>query len=199
MVAPKFNFPGLALAYDELAQRIRRHCGCDAEHERDARDQRHRREALDGIVFDVLVEHRRDAQRRRTAVQERVAVGVGARHRLARDGAAGTRPVIEDDLSKICRDMLGNETGNVVGRAAGREWHDQADRPVRIRLCGIRLCGGGTARSQAERDGCRDQQVRSGHDGPSRIRREGIVSTGAKLEAKAADISFTSRAEPQLR
>ena len=106
----------------------------------------------------------------------------GVRHRLARDGAAGTRPVIEDDLSKICRDMLGNETGNVVGRPAGREWHDQADRPVRIRLCRMRLGGGGTARSQDERDGGRDQQVRSGHDGASRIRREGIASTGAKLE-----------------
>ena len=36
MVAPKFNFRiGLGVG-DELAQRIRRHCGCDAEHERDA-------------------------------------------------------------------------------------------------------------------------------------------------------------------
>ena len=69
--------------------------------------------------------------------QQRVAVARRLRHHLGADDAAGAAAVVDDDLAAGDLRQLGaDDARDDVDGAAGRERHDQADRPIGI---GLRL------------------------------------------------------------
>ena len=77
--------------------------------------------------------------------QERVAVRGGAGDLLGADHRVGAGPVLDHDrLPPILAHALGDHAREDVGRAAGRERHDDADRPAGKWLGGCRRlsCGG---------------------------------------------------------
>ena len=77
------------------------------------------------------------------ADQQRVAVGCRARDGFGADAAAGAAAVLHHHwLAERVRYPLADDAADDVGIAAGRERHDQADRPVGIG-------GEGAARQQA--------------------------------------------------
>ena len=60
----------------------------------------------------------------------RVAVGLGLHQRLQADGAVGAAAVLDVDLlAEPVRQVLGDQPGDEIGAAAGRERHDHLDRP----------------------------------------------------------------------
>ena len=60
-----------------------------------------------------------------------MAVGLGARHLLAADIAAGARDILHHHgLAELGRQPLGHEAGDDVGTGARRERHDELDRLV---------------------------------------------------------------------
>jgi len=82
-------------------------------------------------------------------VQQRVAVGRGLGHGIARQIAAGAGLVLDyDRLAEARRQSLGVNPGDDVDRTAGRKSHDQPDRPVGIALRGR----GDRQRGQETRD-----------------------------------------------
>jgi hypothetical protein len=88
---------------------------------------------------------------------ERVAVLVGAGDRLVAERAGGARPVLDHDrLAELFLQRLCDDAADDVGAAAGSEWHDDADRPLRpfLRRCFERAgqhCGGGGSKQPASR------------------------------------------------
>ena len=65
--------------------------------------------------------------------QDGVAVGLGPGHRGRADVAAGPAAVLDHDLlAQVPGHPRGDETRHEVGRAAGRERHDERDGPARI-------------------------------------------------------------------
>ena len=80
--------------------------------------------------------HRRDVgERRRIAEQQRVAIGVGTRHRLRGDRAAGAAAVVDDHaLAERGRHAVTDQPCQDVGRTAGSGRHDELDDLVRIGL-----------------------------------------------------------------
>ncbi len=65
------------------------------------------------------------------ADQQRIAVGRRARHELGADAAAGAGAVVDHHrLSERLADLIADDAADNVGIAAGRERHDQPDRPV---------------------------------------------------------------------
>ena len=65
--------------------------------------------------------------------QERVAVGLRFGDARGRDGAAGTAAIDDDDrLSERLVQLGADGAREEVGRAAGRHWYDQRERPRRI-------------------------------------------------------------------
>jgi hypothetical protein len=72
---------------------------------------------------------------RRGNLQQCVAVGRRARHRLQREIAAAARSVVDDDrLAQPLREPLTDQPRNDVGRAAGADEHDHGHRPCRPSL-----------------------------------------------------------------
>ena len=77
-----------------------------------------------GVVGDVRADD-----------EQRVAVGRRRRDGLGADGGAATRPVLDDDvLADPVLQVLGDDAGERVDRAAGEERHDQLDGLCRIVL-----------------------------------------------------------------
>ena len=67
--------------------------------------------------------------------EQRVAVGRGPRDRLGAQDRAGARTVLDHErLLEGLRQILAELAGKNVGRAAGRERHDDLHRPRRIGL-----------------------------------------------------------------
>ena len=98
------------------------------------RHQRDRRKAGDRVIAEVLVERGADGERARACEQQRVAIGLGRRDELRREGAAGARPVLDDDrLAEPGRQMLRDEACHHVDRPARRERHDQLNEALGIR------------------------------------------------------------------
>ncbi|PND35449.1 hypothetical protein C1I89_03525 [Achromobacter pulmonis] len=59
------------------------------------------------------------------------AVGLGAGHVVGGDHARRARPVLDDDGGlAVLADGLRHQPGDLVGGAAGRVGHDEADRRV---------------------------------------------------------------------
>src|SRR3546814_4205006 len=71
------------------------------------------------------------AARRRE--QQRVAVLLGARDELRAHRAAAAAAVLDHDwLAELLRQVVGDDPGDGVGVAAGREGHHHRDRPLGI-------------------------------------------------------------------
>ena len=65
--------------------------------------------------------------------QERIAVGGGLGREIGAEHAAGTGPVVDEDLlAEFLAELIGDDAADHVVAAAGRERNDQPDRPVRI-------------------------------------------------------------------
>ncbi len=135
-----------------------RQAGGHHQHERQVREQRHRREGL-GRVGMQLVDPGIDGQHAGVGEQQRVAVGIGARHQIGGDLAAGARTVVHHHRGGQLVAQRGRQQARRdVGAAAGGERHDQVDRAFRVRR-GPR--GGG-------QDGTRGQGQRGGDEPPAR-------------------------------
>ena len=130
---------------DEVLQRLGLDLVVHDDHVRHVAGQRHRREILERIVAELGLHERVDGERPVRADQQRVAVGRGARHHFGADAAAGAAAVVDHHrLPKRHFHLFADDAADDVGIAAGRERHDQMDRPVRIG-------GEGFTRKQAQR------------------------------------------------
>jgi hypothetical protein len=87
------------------------------------------------IVADAAVDQRRDHQRAGVAKQQCIAIGIGLRDELCRDGAAGPRFVLDDHaLPEQRRQSLRDQPRHDVGRSAWREADHDVDWLGRITL-----------------------------------------------------------------
>ena len=110
--------------------------------------ERDGREILQRIVAELGLHEGIDGERAVRADEQRVAVGRRARHRFGADAAAGAAAVVDHHrLAERARDPFADQAADDVGIAAGRERHDQMDRPVRI---GGEGCARHEARGGAE-------------------------------------------------
>jgi hypothetical protein len=143
---------------EELFCRLGRGLRINFEQQRRHRDRRDRDEvALPGIGL-ALVDEGREQHRTIGADEQRVAVMVGFRESLARDHAAGTGLVVDDEgLAKPLLQLLGDDAGCRVDIAAGRIWHDQTDVTVGIGPSRHRACR--ESRDGNQRDGEKSHQI----------------------------------------
>ena len=90
---------------DQFLQRMRRHAEIDHEHVRLRADQADRVEILLGIEADLFVEAAIGGQDGIVAQQDGVAIGRRMGHDLARDIAAGARPIVDHErlAEQTCR------------------------------------------------------------------------------------------------
>ncbi|MCY1362217.1 hypothetical protein D9M69_489220 [compost metagenome] len=113
-------------------------------------DERHRHFIDHAEVFEVVLDverqlavqrrHRRHAD---VVQQQRVAVGVGARHLGGADRAAGAGGVVHDDRrAQRLLQRFGQVAGHAVGRAAGRERHHQRHGLACGEILGVCADGG---------------------------------------------------------
>ena len=117
-------------------------------------DPADRREIRARIVADIAVEARSDRERAGISQQDGVAVGRALRDRAAADGAAGAAAVVDHDrLAEHLAHLVGDDAPDDGGAAAGRERHDQRDRPVGIVLRAGGRCRQGEPRQQRRRNG----------------------------------------------
>ena len=127
---------------------LRRNRRMDHHHEIGIVDRRHRRkvahqhERLVGdqrLVGGVGVRHQ----------EQRVAVGRRTRDRLGAQDRAGARTVLDHErLLERFGQVLAELAGKDIGRAAGRERHDDLDRPCRIGLRSRHRAGNGESQRQ---------------------------------------------------
>ena len=98
-------------------------------------------EGVQRVVGELAVE--RGAGRHADVVeQQRVAVRLGAGDAAGAQRAAGAADILDDDLlAEILGHGFGDQARDRVGRAAGRERHDDGDRAVGIGLGGSRKRG----------------------------------------------------------
>ena len=110
---------------DELGDGLGRHRRVHLHDVRPIRDAGDRRDVVEEVVRQLLVERGVDRVRRRDDHQ-RVAVGRRRDDRLRRHIAAGARPVLHDDLlAEPVRQTLRHDARHDVGRPAGRESDDR--------------------------------------------------------------------------
>ena len=126
------NSPGLRLGErDELLDAVHRQAGIDRDDVRRGDQHGDRREGFQRVVGQ-RVEPRIDRARERHD-QQRVAVLWRVGDDLAADHAAGAAAIVDDDLlAKPLAEMLGDDAGDDVVDAAGRERHDEPHRLVRV-------------------------------------------------------------------
>ena len=106
------------------------------EHDRLPRNLRDRHEILQRVVVDLV--DMRIADDRFRHDQDGVAVRRSLGGELDAEIAVGAGLVLDHDLlAEHARQMLADEPGRDVGRAARRERHDHLDRTVRP-LLGLR-------------------------------------------------------------
>jgi hypothetical protein len=145
------ELPGLGLRErNQLLQRSGLHVGIHDEHEIRIVDRRDRREIAH--QRERLVRHQRLVDRVRVRhQQQRVAVGGALRNDLGADDRAAAGTVFDDErLAHGLLQALREEARVDVGRAAGRERHDDLDRPRRIVVGGRIDRDGGEQGSQGE-------------------------------------------------
>jgi hypothetical protein len=135
LVAPvpllaKLSAPGRA---DQLLQRA--HVEVPLRHGEAERHEDRRRdvgEILLGVVGHARIERLRDDHRGDRRMHEAVAVRRRLRDVVGADEATAADAVLDDDGHAQHLAQLGREDPHHdVGRAAGTERHDEADRPVR--------------------------------------------------------------------
>ena len=103
-------------------------------------DEADRCEILDGIKRELRI--KRHARRQRDLMnQDRIAVWLGARGAGGGNHAASAADIFDHDgLAERFLQRALHDARNGVGRAAGREGHQQGDGPVRIILCRSNGC-----------------------------------------------------------
>ena len=122
---------------DQLGNAVHRKRRIDLHDIRHADNSGDRRDVLDEIETELVIERRVDCARRRDH-KERVTVGRSLHDRLGTDIATGAGAVLDDELfPEPLRQPLTHEAREDVGRAACGEAHDQTHRPARI---GLRPC-----------------------------------------------------------
>ncbi len=122
----------------EFLEVVRRKVLSRHQQHRKTGDHADRREIELRIVGEAGIE--RDGRRVRSHVAQLNGVSIGVcAHRTRRAGGAARPDDVLDDelLPERARHVLAQDAGNDVGRPAGRERHDDRDRPRRI---GLRRC-----------------------------------------------------------
>ena len=123
----------LAQQVDEAFKISDRQVLVDHQHQRQGADQRHRRKAADRIVAQVVRHGRKHRGRGRRLEDDGVAVGLGVRERVGRDGAAAAGLVLDHELvAEPLAQLHRCDARQEVDAAARRERHQHADRPRRI-------------------------------------------------------------------
>src|SRR5262245_1677344 len=119
------------------------------------RDLRDRREGLAGIVVAIIGDGGDHDERADVATQQRVAVGIGGRHRLGAEAAGGAGAVLDHDrLPEREREVLGEDARAHIDRTAGRKGDDELDRSrIGIGLRRRGRDGGGAQDEQENADG----------------------------------------------
>ena len=118
---------------DQLLQRLGAVGGEHRQHRYGLGRQGDRHEVVERIVGQALVEKLVHHQRRIDRHEQRVAVGRRLRGRLGADQRVGAGPVLDQDrLAPVLAHLLADDARHDVARAARRERHDDADRPVGI-------------------------------------------------------------------
>jgi hypothetical protein len=106
----------------------------DYHDERRTHDAGDRHDIAEEIETELVKEGRVDCGRS-IDYEERVAVRGRTHDRLGADVACAARPVLDNELlTETLRQPLTDQSGSDVGSGGGREGHDQAYRPGRIRL-----------------------------------------------------------------
>ena len=141
---------GLGLG-DQLLHRLRPGLAGHRQHRHGLGRGGDRREIVDRIVgqrlVEVLVHHQRGVDRH----QQRVAVRRGFRHLLRPDHGVAAGPVVDDHrLAPVLVHPLRQQPCGDIGRSAGRERHDDVDRAMGIVFRSI-LRGRGRERPTAQR------------------------------------------------
>ena len=120
---------------DQLRERGRRHRGVDRNQQRPARHQAHRRERLARVITQLAIQAGRHRQGAGAAIKQRVAVSRGLRHGFGTHRATRAGAVLDHELlAQGFAEFGGDQSTHHVGRAAGREWHDDFYRPGRVGL-----------------------------------------------------------------
>ena len=117
---------------DEFRDRLRRHVRIHLHHQRNERNARHGCGVVHEVEMQVAVDRRVDrvgghGKQQRVAVRRRF-------HRIfGSDVAARSGPIVNHDrLAEPVRQPLRHQPADDVGRAAGRNLHDQMNRPRRV-------------------------------------------------------------------
>src|SRR5215472_721921 len=150
---------------DRVLHRARREVG--PHHQRVGKPRHHGHRLERGRIEINLLEQRlvggEDVGRGR---QERVAVRLGAKHRVGRDIARGARLVLDDErLPQPPRHLVRHDAGHRIDAPAGGNGHHDPDRPARIRL---RLRARDAGGQQRDRDGRQMSHAASRHGAPWR-------------------------------
>ncbi|MPN08892.1 hypothetical protein SDC9_156180 [bioreactor metagenome] len=128
--------------------------GVDRHHVVYRRQQRHRREVLDRIKAQVVLQMRQHGELAGGGQRQRVAVGRGARCKLGGNGCARTGLVVHNDgLAQGLAQLVSVVAADGVGGAPRWERHHQLGRAIRPGL--LSACGKGVDQGQhgGKRDG----------------------------------------------
>src|SRR3954470_21701201 len=137
---------------DEFGNGLRRKRCANCYHVRKSSDARDRRDIVDEIKIQLLVECRIDGVHG-PAEQERVAVGRCTNSRFGCEVACCAGPVLNDDwLAHLLRQPLSEQARNDVEVTTGRKAHDDTHLPGWIGLgaCYTRHRQDGAARGQLQ-------------------------------------------------
>jgi hypothetical protein len=136
------SFPGDCFAVAMISATLfKRRIGADDEHVGNGGDVGDVLEVGSRVVGHPFVQrivdrhHAGGRHEQRVPVRRRLGDGVGA------DVACGPGLVLDHDgLAERTRKTVGQEPRKNVGRASGRERDDDAHRPLRISILGVRRC-----------------------------------------------------------
>ena len=142
---PNVRAPGLALASaDQLPETCCRQILPHHQHVRHDGDAGDRRKILHRVVRTVLDQALIDGMGLAGAEDQRVAVGLGTRHRVGADDARSAGAVLDHDrLPQLGCRLLRDQARHDVDRPAGRVGHDDGDGAARKTL---RASGQGEAK-----------------------------------------------------
>ena len=114
---------------DQLANIARRHARVGDQYVGQKGHQGHRDEIPLRIERQTGIQARVDGMRG-AGHEQRVAVGHGFRNDIGSQGAAGTRPIVDDHrLAHALGEFLADDARERIGRGPGRKRHHEADRP----------------------------------------------------------------------